>query len=171
MISINVSGDIKRITNALYNAPPYVATKALTATGKAMTQEILPEQSPPYSYVSRKRAYGGDGFFSDAQRKFVMAAIAEGRIQIPYRRTGSLELSYVWTLKGYELTITNLAAHAPYVIGLGTQSTHEKMVGWVPLPNMPIKNQAFAVFKQAADQATREFNAMPTASKAAAGRI
>lgn len=178
MISFNVSGDITKITNALYNCPPYVAAKALDATGIAMTTEILPTKSPPYSHVTRAQAYGKvsdapAGYFSWAQFRYVMAAVNNGDIQIPYRRTGSLELSYTWKRTGYELIITNEAGHAMYVIGDGTQSRHEKAVGWPVMSRIAdgSKNDIYRVFRAAADKATKEFNNMPTASKLAAGRM
>lgn len=54
---------------------------------------------------------------SDKQRKYVMAAIREGRIQVPYRRTGGLanRWSAARTTKG--AVIRNSARYAKYVVG------------------------------------------------------
>lgn len=82
-----------------------------------------------YRYVSRKRAYPPSGFQSDRQRKFVMAAIREGRIKIPYTRTGGLSGSARITGSDYRLKVGYASDSAKWVVGDRTQSRHEQMVG------------------------------------------
>jgi hypothetical protein len=95
--------------------------------------QILAEY-PQYRYISRAQAYGqqagGLGWFSDAQRRYVMAAISEGKITIPYTRTGNLGASWTVTRSGDKIVISNSAQYAPYVVGFAAQSRHEKSVGW-----------------------------------------
>lgn len=85
-------------------------------------------QNAPYRYVSRQQAYGKT-FFSDKQRRFIMAALRDGRITIPHKRTQ--ELSHGWKQVGRGETsfIANETPGAEYVVG-EQQSRHEQMVGW-----------------------------------------
>ena len=85
---------------------------------------------PPYKYVSRREAYGTP-FFSDAQRRYVMAAIAEGRIDPGYpHRTGELQRGWQTKGTGTLTRIVNDVPYAGYVMGNLSQSAHEYHVGW-----------------------------------------
>lgn len=86
-------------------------------------------KNAPYRYVSRYAAYG-QTFVSDKQRKFVMAAIREGRIMIPYKRSQNLSKSWKQIGKGYQSIIVNEAPYAAYVVGDDDQTLHEAKVGW-----------------------------------------
>jgi len=70
-----------------------------------------------YKYVSRKAAYGKT-FVSDRQRRFVMAAIRDGRIK-PGRdnRTGATAngWKYITTSNGYQTRIYNQTQGAKFV--------------------------------------------------------
>jgi hypothetical protein len=72
------------------------------------------------------KSAGAQPFVSDKQRRFFFAALREGRIQVPYRRTGTLGRK--WTSK---VTVTDTdvagfvgttAPYAPFVQGFGAQA-------------------------------------------------
>ena len=69
----------------------------------------------PYKQTTRKAVYGKT-FESDAQRRFVMAAIRDGRIKIGQRNpnptNASRSYGYKLTNNGYGATITNEAPGA-----------------------------------------------------------
>ena len=58
-------------------------------------------------------------FVSAKQRAYVMAAIRDGAIRIPYARTGALSASYQKILAHDGLTLSSTAAYAAYVRGPG----------------------------------------------------
>lgn len=66
-------------------------------------------------------------FKSDKQRRFFWAALREGKIQIPYRRSGTLGRR--WSTKVEATTadvvgiVGNLTPYAPFVQGAGKQAT------------------------------------------------
>ena len=69
----------------------------------------------PYKHVSLKQAYGG--FVSDKQRRFFFAALADGRISVPYKRTQELHDAWRVEGKGYQSIIVNEKPYASYVMG------------------------------------------------------
>lgn len=91
---------------------------------------------PRYKEVSRKSAYPEvGGFFSDKQRKFVMAGIASGRIQPggPHR---SETLKKSWRIEGKEardirsLSLINNAPAAVFAYHPIYQARQLGLVGW-----------------------------------------
>ena len=89
---------------------------------------------PKQRSVSRAQAYpnapAGPGWFSDKQRKYVMAKIRRGDIKVPYSRTQTLANSWKATATKDDLVFSNMQKYAPYVMGNAAQSNHEKLVGW-----------------------------------------
>jgi hypothetical protein len=77
---------------------------------------------------SRKRNPGQ--FVSERQRRFVMASIRDGRIVVPYKRTGKLGQSWTWEITRHSNGLTgkvgtNLGMgikYAPYVQAHGRQA-------------------------------------------------
>lgn len=125
---IGLEGLLSRISSL-----PAEAQDQIIADVGDYAKEVLSEY-PPQKYISRAQAYGqqagGPGWFSDKQRRYVMAQINSGGIVIPYARTGQLGRSWVLTHQGKSLVISNTAPSAPYVVGFAAQSRHEKAVGW-----------------------------------------
>lgn len=96
---------------------------------------------PPYKYVSRMAAYGFT-FFSDAQRRLVMAKIRSGEITPGIsRRTG--ETARAWTVlySGVKTRILNPTRGAYYTADDIGQSRHEAMVGWRRVSSIIASNQ------------------------------
>jgi hypothetical protein len=109
---------------------------------------------PAYSYVTRRRAYGSS-FFSDRQRRKVMAMIRSGEILPGYpRRTGRLQRGWTIVNNGTRTRITNAEPHAPFVMGDNTQSRHEALVGWREVSKIVATNENGMV--AAADRAAQD---------------
>jgi hypothetical protein len=131
--SIEVIG-LEDVMRRISMLPKETQKNIVSDVGK-YSVKVLEKAQAKYRYVSRAEAYGrqagGMGWFSDAQRKFVMMQIRSGAIKIPYRRTG--KLAHSWNVQfnpGAGLaTITSTASHAPFVQGM-LQSRHEAKVGW-----------------------------------------
>ena len=85
-----------------------------------------------YRYKSRAEAYPEvSGWFSEKQRKYVMAAIRRGDIKPGINnRTGAL--GNAWQVVGADryAFLANTADHAKYVIGDTTQARQPALVGW-----------------------------------------
>ena len=83
----------------------------------------------PYAYVPFKSAYGG--WFSDKQRKYVMAKIRSGEIRPGGpNRTESLKHGWQVAQGDGNTLITNNVPYAGYVIGDADQSRMHKKIGW-----------------------------------------
>lgn len=84
-----------------------------------------------YKHVTMKKAYGG--FKSDKQRRYVMAAIRDGRIDpgVPHR-TGNTQRGYtaVESQNGYRQTIINSQPGAYYTRDDEGQARLNALAGW-----------------------------------------
>lgn len=102
-------------------------------------------KQPPYKYVSRFAAYGmqkgGPGFFSDKQRRFVMARLRDGRFDpgVPHRtgqttgRPGQPIRSgpgFHVENKGAKAVIVNTEPGARWTVNDGWQARQPALVGW-----------------------------------------
>lgn len=99
----------------------------------------------PYRHITRKAAYG-QTFKSDKQRRFVMAMIAEGRIDpgAPHR-TGRMQRAWVKTGRLTTTRIINAEEHTPFVMGTGTQARLNAKVGWRDVASVIASNMAGAI--------------------------
>ena len=105
---------------------------------KAMADYFLGDErhglrhNESYKYVSRKRAYGVT-FFSDKQRRYVMAKIKSGEIK-PGQSNRSGATSAAWTAKetkgGYGYTLQNPSRGAYFTRSDKGQARQPAMVGW-----------------------------------------
>lgn len=89
---------------------------------------------PPRKYVSIQEA---GGWVSEKQRRYVIAAIRDGRIEFPYRRgqsDPSEDLGQSWTIKeeahGLGARIGNDTSYGPYVQDAKEQSSMMAKIGW-----------------------------------------
>lgn len=131
-ISIRVRG-VEQLQDLFNKIPLYAKKEAVKAVGEYLigNERRGLRHLVKQNYVSRKAAYGVT-FFSDKQRKYVMARIREGSI-VPghYRRTGATAGG--WRMQttggGYDAKLINPSRGAPWVMGDDTQSRHEAMVG------------------------------------------
>jgi hypothetical protein len=102
------------------------------------------KHAPAYKMVSRTAAYG-QPFFSDKQRRFVMAGIRDGSIRPGQdNRTGRLQGGWVATGEPYRQKITNRVPYAPHVMGDG-QARQPAMVGWRRISDVVQSNMSGAL--------------------------
>ena len=83
----------------------------------------------PYKSVTRRQAYG-ETFFSDKQRRFFFAALNDGRIQVPYRRTQTLSRGWRVLDKGASSMLYNEVSYAKYVQDTEQQARLQTAIGW-----------------------------------------
>lgn len=84
----------------------------------------------PYQYVPYRKAYGG--FFSDKQRRYVMAMIQQGKIDPGYpHRTGEFQRAWEYKVSGSgRYTITNATPYGGYLVDDNKQARLPGMAGW-----------------------------------------
>lgn len=116
---------------------------------------------PPYSYVTRAQAYpgapAGPGWFSARQRKFVMAAIRDGRIN-PGSSHRTQTFRNAWRIedRGVDAFLVN---ETPYGIHLkDPRANHMALIGWTTIDQDIEKRQSQILRKAQAgiDKAIRK---------------
>ena len=114
-MATKVSFEVKQDAAASYTAG-MIKQRIITITvayAKAVQAE-LNRDKPAYP----KR--GSMVFVSEKQRRYVMAAIKEGRIKVPYKRGlrgETLSKSYRIDVVGFEAYLLSAASYAKYVVG------------------------------------------------------
>lgn len=125
-IDIDVSG-IEEIQTALAETPEAVGSAAVDEVNKYLVNVL--KTYPPYQHIGFKQAYGG--WFSDKQRKYVMARIREGSITPGYAHR-SQRMAEGWKVidKGMSSIIVNETPYSGYLMGDRKQSRMAGMIGW-----------------------------------------
>ena len=109
-----------------------LARRELEASSRKMLDKLA--TYPAYKHVSWKEL---GGFVSDKQRRYVMANIRKGVIQVPRPRTGTLGRS--WSLKEESRrdkivfvigSSSNIAPYDRYVQQQANQAERHKRIGW-----------------------------------------
>lgn len=102
---------------------------------------------PPKKRPTRASVYGRT-FKTVRQRKFFFAALADGKIDVPYRRgisPGSQTLGKRWTVASqspFVVVLGNNATYARLVQSLQDQSLYMRAVGWVPVETIIEREEA-----------------------------
>ena len=124
---ILVSADgLKQVQAKLAKLPDAVADDGVMAANTYLLDVL--RIYPPPNYTTRRAAYGVS-FFTPKQRRWFFAALRNGEINVPYRRTQGIRDN--WRIEGAG-RLSFLANDAPgveWVIG-ENQSRHEALVGW-----------------------------------------
>ena len=143
MFTYDILGD-KELVAKLEKMPFEVAD---TVVGEVQDYllNVLRSDQPPPKYVTRKAAYGVS-FFTPKQRRWFFASLADGSINVPYQRTQGLSKGWQIVDRGIAGYIVNPTPGAKFVVGDGTQSRHEKMVGWKTV-GQQIKDRAGKIAK------------------------
>lgn len=131
-IAIEVQG-IEELQAKLDKLPPEAADMGIEEGNKYLLAVF--RQYPPQKYVSRKAAYGRT-FESDKQRRYFFAALKDGRISVPYKRTQ--RLSRGWKKLGYGRN-SFLANETPYAGLMQQKATQSRMAakgGWEPIEDL-----------------------------------
>ena len=105
----------KGLLEKIHNTYKELAEPVLVAIATETQQELANLNPPP-------PARGSNRFVSEKQRRYVMAAIREGKIEVPYRRgssPGSQRMSRSYRLVRAPNTVflSNSASYANYVVG------------------------------------------------------
>jgi len=121
---------IEELRQKFGNWPKIIQDEVIDEVNKYIIKEI--KNYPPYSYVTFKRAYGG--WFSDKQRKYVMARIREGSIR-PGTPNRSGRFGQGWKVidKGTSSMIVNEVPYGGYLMGSGQARMHN-IIGWKKIP-------------------------------------
>ena len=100
---------------AQVTGPDLVRAIAQAVAKEAVEPELAKE---PFRAAHKKMQ-----FVSNKQRAFVMAAIKDGRIEVPYRRTGKIGISeQIQTTKGIDVVVP--AEYSDYVRTRGKQARY-----------------------------------------------
>ena len=128
-VGIEISG-LDELIAKLEALPEEVQDEAIEAVNAYMLNVL--KLYPPYLHVPYKTAYGG--WFSDKQRKYVMARIREGTIR-PGQSSRTQQFAQGWDVLGYgrKSMIVNQTPYGPYLVGDADQSRMPKKIGWKKL--------------------------------------
>jgi hypothetical protein len=132
-VKFRVSG-IEKVSAYIKSLPRGVKIVAM----RALAEYLLGNQNrglrhePPYKIVSRQSAYG-QTFFTEKQRRWFFANLAEGNIH-PWQDNRTHDIANGWTVKETDsswthVTISNDAPGAEWVVGL-KQARQPAKVGW-----------------------------------------
>lgn len=127
-IAVTLEGD-KELAAKFRRLAPLVQDEGTDEADRYIVR-VMKEYSP-YRYVTRASAYGTT-WFSEKQRRYVMARISDGTITpgAPHRTQA---LSHGWKIigSGVGSIVANEVAHAALVQGnRAQQSRHAKAEGW-----------------------------------------
>lgn len=142
MIDVKVTG-IQEIGAKLSKLPAALQDAAAQSAAEYMLKILKNDAVPGYRYVSRARAYpnapAGPGWFSERQRRYVMAQIYRGGIKIPYSRTRAMVNAWRIVGKGKDTVLVNDSQPAPYAYGDTTQANQLRMAGWMKISEIAKK--------------------------------
>lgn len=130
-VGIDIVGE-EKIAKKLKKLPDEAGDQGVEAANKYIKDVV--QLYPPKKYFSRASAYpnapAGPGWFSDAQRRYVMARLSSGEISIPYGRTQTLRNG--WRLLGYgtKQILVNEEPAAVYAHDDSKQAAQMKGAGW-----------------------------------------
>jgi hypothetical protein len=129
-ITLDITGD-KQLVDELDQLYPAMANDGVQTANKYLV-DMLNEYSrgAPYNYLSW--AVGGPGpyggFFSERQRRYVMAGISSGEIRIPYQRLSGDPYHTVG--EGSEQIIESTEQSMIYSMSDESQSKMQAIRGW-----------------------------------------
>jgi hypothetical protein len=117
---------MQEIEAKLSKLPDAIADEGVMAANKFLLPKV--SKPAPQNYVTRKAAYGVT-FFTAKQRRWFFAALRNGEINVPYKRTGAMMGNWRIEGSGRQSFLANDAPGIEFVQGEG-QSRHEAKVGW-----------------------------------------
>jgi hypothetical protein len=123
------------------------AKAGLRAMAEHLYGKMRPYAGTNFPRPLRAQIYG-TAFQSEKQRRYFFAALRDGRISVPYKRT--MHLRDMWGRSvedgGWTQVVGNNADYAPYVIGATSQSLYMKSLGWSSTAAV-VEREADAAFK------------------------
>lgn len=142
---------VNEFAERLLELPKKFRRPALLVYSKYMLKQF--KLYPRYRYVSRRSAYPEvDGFFSDKQRRFVMAKISSGEMRpgSPYRTQA---LKDAWRIEGEadadirSISLVNDNSAAVFAYHPVYQARQLDLVGWKDVDEMAEENAADALLE------------------------
>lgn len=132
ILNFTITG-MEEVDGRLERFEKEVVSPSLTSICEMLVKRF--KEYPEQKYVSRKEAFGGDGFFSDKQRRWFFAHLREGDFDQPYARSDRFKRSwFINSNSNTEKTITNTTPYGAYVMGSADdktgQSRMQKKIGW-----------------------------------------
>jgi hypothetical protein len=128
---------------------------AKTLVSRAFAEYIVGDDThglkkyPPYKHVPWRQVNGNNefgGFYSDKQRRYVMAKIRSGEIDPGYSASeGRVKDAWQMTATGSRWTVKNDVTHAQWLMGDRTQSRHSALQGWRKVSEVIRANMAGAL--------------------------
>jgi hypothetical protein len=114
-LSVSVKG-VDEVVRKMNRLASMDGAKRGIAAGAALLKAKMADYPPPNPKPQP--------FKSDKQRRFVMAALREGRLGFPYKRTGKLGQGWTvtFTSGGLGAVVGNSVAHGPLVQKAGEQA-------------------------------------------------
>lgn len=136
---------IEELRREFGNWPKEIQNQVIDSVNRFVIKSI--KKYPPYRYIPFKQAYGG--WFSEKQRRYVMARIAEGSIR-PGQPNRTNRFGQAWKIidKGTQSIIVNELPYAGYLMGSGTQARMHQKIGWKTIPEW-ISNNMGGIVKAA----------------------
>ena len=137
-VGVNITG-LKETVKNLNDLYPAAANAGVEAANKYIVDTLKgPEGYAPYQYVSWRQVGGPatGGFYTERQRRFVMAALASGEIPTPgtEHRTGRMKQGWHTVGKGREQTIENETPDAIYTMSPTAQARMHRLQAWDTVP-------------------------------------
>jgi hypothetical protein len=125
-VGIDVQG-IDQVDKLLKSIPPDAQDAVVDDVSQYMVRSL--RLNPPEKRVKRKAAYG-ETFFTDKQRRFFFAALADGRINVPYDRTQQQSNGWEIIGKGKNAIVANQVPSVIFTRDNERQSRLSKLIGW-----------------------------------------
>jgi len=105
----------------------------LQAAGKHLKSKV--SRYPKRKSVTRKQAFGKP-FQSKKQRGWFFASLADGTLELPYKRSGNFGRKwYVRPMAGFKTKVGHPYDYADYIQGAG-QSRMMEIIGWKKLEDV-----------------------------------
>lgn len=123
-MGIDISG-AKEIAEKLNQIPPEAQDAGVESANAYIVN--FEQAYAPYTYVSVEQA---GGWKSERQRRYVMARIREGSIQVPYQRKQTLRKGWRVEGNGRNQIVVNEVDHAAVVKDIKSQSRGHMLRGW-----------------------------------------
>jgi hypothetical protein len=131
----------EKIQARMKELPKEVGNAGLAAASSYFVGVLVNKEVPPYKYIPRSQV----PWVSEKQRRYVMAAISRGEIDIPYQRAGKssvfgeradVQITGIqgdWNInvaaQSRAITITNNKPYAKWLYG-SDQARRAGLIGW-----------------------------------------
>lgn len=96
-------------------------------------------------------------FVSDKQRRWFFAALRNGEIEVPYKRTRQLSRGWETRADRGDVEVVNPVRYAAWVMGRRHQTSMMKKIGWPKVDDVHEKTKRRGVYRRAMSRMTAQF--------------